>query len=37
MKGDKEKCLESGMDDYVAKPIKREQVFKVLEKWIFNK
>ncbi len=33
MKGDKEKCLESGMDDYIAKPIKKEIVMAVLEKW----
>ncbi len=33
MKGDREKCLEGGMDDYIAKPIKREIVMGVLEKW----
>jgi signal transduction histidine kinase/DNA-binding response OmpR family regulator len=37
MKGDREKCLEAGMDDYVAKPIKRELVFEILDNWIFNK
>ncbi|MCG6877565.1 MAG: response regulator [Deltaproteobacteria bacterium] len=37
MKGDREKCLEAGMDDYITKPIKREVVFKVLEKWILEK
>ena len=33
MKGYREKCLEGGMDDYIAKPIKRQIVMEVLEKW----
>lgn len=33
MKGDREKCLAAGMDDYVAKPLNRETVFKLIEKW----
>lgn len=37
MKGDMEMCLEAGMDDYVSKPIKRELVFGMLDKWVFNK
>jgi CheY-like chemotaxis protein len=37
MKGDRERCLEAGMDDYIPKPVKREFVFEVLEKWVFNK
>ena len=37
MKGDKEKCLEAGMDDYTTKPIKRESVYKIIDKWILNK
>ena len=37
MKGDREKCIQSGMNDYVSKPIKREVVFAVIEKWVFGK
>ncbi|MCP3892417.1 MAG: response regulator [Desulfobulbaceae bacterium] len=34
MKGDKELCLEAGMNDYITKPIKRDIVFQVLNKWL---
>ncbi|MCP4700791.1 MAG: response regulator [Gammaproteobacteria bacterium] len=34
LKGDKEKCLAAGMNDYVAKPIDIERLFAVLGKWI---
>ncbi|MCP4576450.1 MAG: response regulator [Deltaproteobacteria bacterium] len=37
MKGDRERCLEAGMDDYLTKPIKRETVFKMIEEWIMSK
>ena len=36
MKEDRIKCFECGMDDYITKPIKRELLFKTIEKWISN-
>ncbi|MBW2117431.1 MAG: response regulator [Deltaproteobacteria bacterium] len=32
MKGDREKCIAAGMDDYVSKPIKADKLFAVIEK-----
>ncbi len=34
MKGDRERCLAAGMDDYVSKPIDPESVLKVLHRWL---
>ncbi len=32
MKGDREKCLEAGMDDYVSKPLYPEELYKAIER-----
>nr|MEE4267666.1 ATP-binding protein [Candidatus Krumholzibacteria bacterium] len=34
LQGDRDKCLLSGMDDYVSKPIKPQTLMAALEKWL---
>jgi CheY-like chemotaxis protein len=34
MKGDREKCLEAGMDDYLCKPVNPQELHDTLEKWV---
>jgi signal transduction histidine kinase/BarA-like signal transduction histidine kinase len=33
MQGDREKCLEAGMDDYIAKPVRIDDLRRTLERW----
>jgi CheY-like chemotaxis protein len=34
MKGDREKCLEAGASDYIAKPVNTEQLLSLLKMWL---
>jgi len=33
MQGDRELCLETGMDDYLSKPIKAAELYAAIEHW----
>jgi CheY-like chemotaxis protein len=37
VKGSREECLEAGMNDYITKPIKREIIFQIINKWVIEK
>ena len=34
MSGDRERCLAAGMDDYLTKPLRKEDLKRVLDRWI---
>jgi HPt (histidine-containing phosphotransfer) domain-containing protein len=36
MEGDRERFLEAGMDDYISKPLRPDQLDAVLERWLGN-
>ena len=33
LSGDREKCINAGMDDYLAKPVRMEQLKELLNRW----
>ena len=37
MKGDDTKCIEAGCDDYISKPIDREQLLRIVRKYLPSK
>ena len=37
LQGDREECIQAGMNDYITKPIKREKVFEIIDKFVLRK
>jgi len=37
MKGDREKCIDAGMTDYITKPVRKELVLAAIQKWVVEK
>jgi CheY-like chemotaxis protein len=36
MKGDREKCLDAGASDYIAKPVNTDQLLSLMRVWLFR-
>lgn len=36
MKDDKEKCMEAGASDYISKPVSLEQLFSLMQVWLYR-
>ncbi len=37
MAGDKDKCIQAGMSDYLSKPVKPKQLSDMIDKWLFDR
>jgi hypothetical protein len=37
MKGDREKCIQAGASDYIAKPVDSEQLISLLRVWLYGR
>ncbi len=36
LKGDRERCIEAGMDDYISKPLEKQSLFNALDRWALD-
>ncbi|HWL73042.1 MAG TPA: response regulator, partial [Burkholderiaceae bacterium] len=36
MKGDREKCLDAGASDYIAKPVNTDQLLSLMRVWLYR-
>ncbi|MDF5731672.1 MAG: hypothetical protein PUP92_27615 [Rhizonema sp. PD38] len=36
MSGDRDKCIDAGASDYIAKPVNNEQLLSLLRVWLYR-
>jgi two-component system, sensor histidine kinase len=34
IQGDRERCLEAGLDDYISKPVNRDEIIAILRRYL---